>query len=259
MRLIKTAAIVLFIVIAPLPCPAASTAGERAKLYFKDAFIPHLWDGTVKTFSDPGVWIGLGVGGALAAVAHQYDWQVDDYWEDHKLDYHLADLGNGWGDTYPTVIIALGLMGAGYAMEDEKLAGAGEALGEAAIISGAIITIIKPLAGKERPDGSDNLAFPSGHSGVTFCTAAVLHHRFGWGIGVPAYAMAVLTGLSRMDVEVHWVSDVVFGATIGMTVGYAVSMYRDDHPYEVRWNKPKPILAPIVGSDRYGMMVAVSF
>jgi hypothetical protein len=243
-------------ILLPIPSQSASRAGERAKLYFKYAFLPHLWDGAKNTFTDPKALMALAAGGAMAAVAHQYDGQVDDYWKDHQMDYGLADIGNAWGDTYPTVIIALGLMGTGYGLDNERLAGAGEALGEAALISGAVTTAIKYLAQKERPHAGDNLSFPSGHATVAFCTAAVLHHRFGWTVGATAYTLAIITGLARMDVEAHWVSDVVMGATIGMVTGYAVSIARDDYPYQVRWGSSRPLIFPTVATDRAGLNLA---
>jgi membrane-associated phospholipid phosphatase len=94
---------------------------------------------------------------------------------------------------------------------------------------------------------------------VAFCTAAVLHDRFGLAAGIPAYALAIITGLARLDVEAHWFSDVVMGAAIGMVTGYAVSRYHDDYPYLKTWDRQRPVLAPAVGPDRYGLMLAWSW
>ena len=255
----KSLIIVLTILLLPLTGFCASRAGQRMKLYFKDAFIPHLWDGTKNTFGKPENLAYLAAGGALAATAHQYDWEVDEYWEEHEMDYGLADVGNGWGDAYLPIGLSVSMMLGGWHYENEKIANAGEALAEAMIIQGAVINIIKPIANKERPDQSDNLAFPSGHTGVAFVTAAVLHDRFGWKAGVPAYSLAVITGLARMDVEKHWVADVVMGATIGMVTGYSVSRHHDDYPYEVKRGGPALGLAPMVSPDRYGVLLVAAW
>lgn len=250
---------VLLVAAAIIAAPtgaSASRIGSRAKLYFKDAFLQNLWTGTKATFTEPQSLMTLLTGGALAAAAHQYDWEVDDYWEDHRMPYGLADIGNEWGNTYPTAVISASLMLAGWSFEREDLAGAGEALMEAGLISGALVNIVKPLAGKERPNGGDK-AFPSGHTNAAFVTAAVLQDRFGWGIGIPAYTLAIITGLARMDVEAHWVSDVVMGAAIGIAAGYAVSRTRDEFPYGSL--VAKPLVTPICGRDRLGLGLAFTF
>ena len=94
-----------------------------------------------------------------------------------------------------------------------------------------IITIcsIKSLAGVLRPDGSDFLSFPSGHTATAFTSACLLYKEYGpkssW-IGVAAFLPAFITGLSRQLNNRHWLSDVVGGAVIGILmveVGYCLS------------------------------------
>jgi membrane-associated phospholipid phosphatase len=52
-------------------------------------------------------------------------------------------------------------------------------------------------------------------------------HHFGWRIGVPAYVLAVGTAAGRMEDRHHYLSDVVFGGTIGIVAGYwAVSNFK---------------------------------
>ena len=79
--------------------------------------------------------------------------------------------------------------------------------------------VIKEVVDKTRPNNG-NLSFPSGHTTGAFSGAAFIQRRYGWGWGVPAYALAGLTGYSRIDSNHHDIMDVVAGATIGTMSAY---------------------------------------
>ena len=163
MKWVRFMAVTFAFSLLPLSAFPASAVGPRMKEYFKDAFLPHLWAGTRATFGDPKNWAYLCMGGALTVVAHQYDGPVNDYWKDHHLQYGLADVGNTWwGSGEVPAGIAVSMMFIGWQTDNARIADTGEVLTEALIIQGLVIDVIKPLAGKERPNGSDNLSFPSG-------------------------------------------------------------------------------------------------
>ena len=64
-------------------------------------------------------------------------------------------------------------------------------------------------------------SFPSGHSMVSFIAATVLwHYDRRWGAA--AYVLAVLIGFSRLYLYVHFPTDVLCGAVLGIAVGAAV-------------------------------------
>ena len=95
----------------------------------------------------------------------------------------------------------------------------------AAIMAG-VVESIKRTAKEERPDGTDNRSFPSGHTATAFMTATMLTKEYGhlnpW-IGIGAYSVAAGTGAMRVANNKHWVSDVLTGAGIGIIateVGY---------------------------------------
>lgn len=71
---------------------------------------------------------------------------------------------------------------------------------------------------RERPDGSNDLSFPSGHTSLAFGGASFLQRRYGWDAGLPAYLAASLVGYSRIETDKHYVSDVLAGAAL--TVGF---------------------------------------
>ena len=79
---------------------------------------------------------------------------------------------------------------------------------------------LKATVNKDRPDGSDNDAFPSGHTSMAFQGAAFLQRRYGWQYGAPAYALAAYVGYSRVNNDHHDSRDVLAGALIGIAASY---------------------------------------
>lgn len=59
-------------------------------------------------------------------------------------------------------------------------------------------------------------SFPSGHSSFAFCAATSLSICYPrWYVVAPAYLWAAAVGYSRLDLGVHYPSDVLAGAIIG--------------------------------------------
>ena len=82
-----------------------------------------------------------------------------------------------------------------------------------------------------------NYSFTSGHTFIAFSWAAVtaqsMKENRGWGIA--AYALAGLTGASRIYQGEHWLSDVVGGAVLGTLFGKL--MWRLQQPHDSRKKK----------------------
>ena len=82
-----------------------------------------------------------------------------------------------------------------------------------------IVFSVKNISGELRPDASDRLSFPSGHTAAAFVSAEFMRQEYRdvspW-YGVAGYAMATATGYLRMHNNKHWFSDVVAGAGIGI-------------------------------------------
>jgi PAP2 superfamily protein len=244
-------------VIIPDICKCESSAGHRLKIYFKDVFLQHLASDTKNLVNGPENWACLSAGTAMTVASHQYQWDVNEYWKDNSMG-SFADFGNDfWGEGVYQGLIALSMFSGGMYLENEKMMTTGEVLVEAQIIQGILINVIKPIAGKKRPDGSDDFSFPSGHTGTAFCTAAVLHDRYGWKYGAPAYAFAIITAMARMDVQAHWLPDTVMGATIATIVGYSVSSTHDDYPWETKKNKTKVAVMPFVNGKSAGLTFTI--
>ena len=106
------------------------------------------------------------------------------------------------------------------------------------LVAETLTFAFKATVRRQRPDGGE-YSFPSGHASVTFATATVLNRQFGWKVGVPAYAMASYVAVSRVEAQRHYLSDVIFGAAVGMVSGYAA--------------------VPVIGQGRVGVTLSRSW
>ena len=79
------------------------------------------------------------------------------------------------------------------------------------------------LVGYDRPENGNahigpavsNASFPSGHTAVAFSMATILGESYD--IKWLTYPVAALVGLSRIEQNAHWPSDLLAGAIIGHT------------------------------------------
>ncbi|WP_460503699.1 phosphatase PAP2 family protein [Hymenobacter agri] len=92
-------------------------------------------------------------------------------------------------------------------------------IGKGELIMLASTFAVKYLANETRPNGADNLSFPSGHTAQAFLAASIVHTEFRdksqW-YGVGAYTIATSVAALRMINDKHWQSDVVAGAGFGI-------------------------------------------
>ena len=93
---------------------------------------------------------------------------------------------------------------------------------QALVVDAVYTSALKKITSRMRPDGSDNLSFPSGHTSTAFAFATVANAHYGWKVGVPSYLAAGAIGLSRVSTNKHHLSDVIAGAAIGYVTGRTV-------------------------------------
>ena len=98
---------------------------------------------------------------------------------------------------------------------------------------GGVVEGLKDVVERQRPDGSNDRGFPSGHTGVA-ASAATLGQRNlralaiapGWrrGASIGFDALAVGTAWARMEAEKHHAADVLAGYSIGHFVAAFVAV-----------------------------------
>lgn len=104
-----------------------------------------------------------------------------------------------------------------------RLAMVGGDLFRAQLVAEGLTVGLKQSFRRNRPEGS-GFAFPSGHTTVSFASATVLHRHYGWRAGLPAYGIAGYVALSRVQMKRHYLSDVAFGAALGIAAGRTVTL-----------------------------------
>ena len=122
---------------------------------------------------------------------------------------------------------------------------------ETAAVTAAATLILKYSVKEWRPDHSNRHSFPSGHSAVTFATAAYLQRRYGWVFGGPAYALACYVGWGRVYAKKHYWYDVLAGAAIG-----AGSAYIFTRPFA---KKHELQIAPVSDGTNIGVYASFVF
>ncbi len=78
-------------------------------------------------------------------------------------------------------------------------------------------------------------SFPSGHTAAAFAAAQVLadsRPAGEWTWRTTAYSLGALTAYARLDGNMHWLSDTVAGAALGMATGRFVSNRSESHAQE---------------------------
>lgn len=87
------------------------------------------------------------------------------------------------------------------------------------LIGTGIVKGVKNMALVMRPDSSNRLSFPSGHTTKAFIAAEFLRQEYKgvspW-YGIAGYAVAAGTGFLRMYNNKHWLNDVIAGAGVGI-------------------------------------------
>ena len=132
------------------------------------------------------------------------------------------------------------------------------------LITSAIVLPTKRMIGEERPDGSNNLSFPSGHTATAFSSAHFMFMEYkdtNFWLSISGYPIAAATGIYRVLNDKHWVGDVVAGAGVGiLSTEIAYWLF----PTMSKWfshntNKSSIVLMPFYQSKRAGLTILKIF
>lgn len=138
-------------------------------------------------------------------------------------------------------------------------------MGTAYALMGISVNVTKAVTKVERPDGSSDNSFPSGHTATAFVGAELLRREY-WDvspwIGIAGYAVAAGTGFFRMYNNRHWLTDVMAGAGIGiLSVQAAYWLYpsvsRIFFPHKGRKNHV--CVSPFLTDEGRGVRLSYTF
>jgi membrane-associated phospholipid phosphatase len=173
-----------------------------------------------------------GIGGALALGVHPLDDDVNRKLVGNKTAEHFFKPGEILGELGTLLGGASAVYAIGRLKDEPRVSHVGMDLIQSLAISEGLTQTLKHVTRRERPDHSGRNSFPSGHSADTFAFATAMERHLGWRYAVPAYIFASYVAVSRMPANRHWLSDAVFGASVGIIAGRTVTS-REAHPFPV--------------------------
>ena len=172
------------------------------------------------TWQNAGI-IALGMG--MAGIVHRWDDRLAGQLEGNPVFEVTSDPSNIYGSSTFNLPAAFGLWLFSRAAKRPKLEAVSCDILRALAFTQLLVAPIKHGVRRNRPDGSNRLSFPSGHTANAFAIAGVLNNHYDPRVGIPLYAWSVLVAGGRMEDDRHFFSDVVAGAAIGLVVGRSIS------------------------------------
>ena len=174
----------------------------------------------IPTWTNVAILAAGGIGASLARVS---DGNVSRTMSGSESLGSFFRVGETVGGARVQIAAGLGTYAVGLISRQNRVSAIGADLIQAQILAQTMTASIKMSVGRTRPDGTQ-YSFPSGHSSVTFATATVLQRDLGWKVGIPAYGLATYVAASRIQDRRHFLSDVAFGAAIGIVAGRSVTV-----------------------------------
>lgn len=165
-------------------------------------------------------WAGAALGGALLVypLDQHLSGRLDNTYVKPLLDAGNAYLGSAYAISTAAVFRAVA-----HGWGSRETVVASSQMLRALILANAMVAPLKIAIRRQRPDSSNHLSFPSGHSANAFAIATTLARRYGRRAAVPAYALAALVPVARVHDRHHYASDVVAGAGLGALAGWVTA------------------------------------
>ncbi|MGL2966107.1 phosphatase PAP2 family protein [Flavobacterium sp. XGLA_31] len=138
-------------------------------------------------------------------------------------------------------------------------------IGTSMLLVATTVTALKRITKEERPDGSNNESFPSGHTALAFAGAEFLYQEYKdvsvW-YGVSGYVVASATGVFRIYNNKHWLTDVAAGAGFGILstkAAYWMSPWLNRHIFPKLTGKTTAMLTPTFDGKQLGGAFVMTF
>ena len=174
--------------------------------------------------------------GALGAVfTHQFDKDTQKWFINNQpLPKSINKFGDNYGNLHSGIIVLGSTAVHSYISKKSIFF---EYAFSTLAVNGLTTVLIKELAMRERPNNADHRSFPSGHVSHSFTVASIFKEIYGWKAGAPAYTLAVITAMNRLQDNKHYLSDVVFGASLGTAFGTSFAkLYFDSNKISIKYS-----------------------
>jgi membrane-associated phospholipid phosphatase len=169
----------------------------------------------------------------------------EDIQKNKPMSEDMAHFGDLMGQLIPNALYMGGMYWHYKSTQNIASYQRAELMFKTSLYAGMTTTVLKRVVNQRRPDKGDHLSFPSGHTTTAFAFAAVVGIEHDIYASLAAYSLATVVAISRMQDNVHYLHDVVFGATLG--ISYAVALKQ-------RQNKNQSTYWQILPVDNGAMM-----
>lgn len=218
--------------------PTPDSTGSRRTSWEEDLKSP--W-----THAQTELWIGTGATLLLIILEDQVVDQVQAHGVEKRPLGRFANFLRLQGNLVPNAFYALGFGLHGWLGNDSRSTSKSFTMIEASLYAVLVSTSLKFVVREPRPDGSDRLSFPSGHSTAIGAFAGVVFAQENLGWGAAAGGLAGLVAYSRINDNRHFIHDVVAGLTIGTSIGLGLGRL-----HSVRGEEQKISFVPVLGSNK---------
>jgi membrane-associated phospholipid phosphatase len=216
-----------------------------------------IWTSPFHMHDSDSLW-WIGIGGATAALIAT-DHQTSDAVGKGQVTWgnNLSKIGT----SYTLLPLVAGFYGFGVLRDDPKAREVGVLGAEALLDSLVVVSVLKPIAGRNRPNGAHDpgeffdggASFPSGHSIESWSLAAVISYEYGHTKWVPVVAcgLAAVVSAARFGAQQHFASDILAGGAMGWFIGRYVWKTHQDHaihPHSGLQTRVLPQIAPSTGT-----------
>jgi membrane-associated PAP2 superfamily phosphatase len=262
--------VILAVALACFLAPTATLAREEpGNVECLDGLVKHLYLDTKHVLLSPVHWrqrdvmlfAALSIGTVGLMGADDDFRQIVQRNRNHSTD-RVADWTNKYTRRVANSTIA-GLYLTGLVFHDRKAKETALLCMESVVLSEAVTTGLKYAVGRSRPfaekGASDfnpfkspppsySLSFPSGHATTAFALSSVVAEQYhSWLVRLAAYGFALAVSYGRMDIDVHFLSDVCWGGIVGISVGRCLVKFHEKD------KMPSLTLVPRTGSAGPGL------
>lgn len=262
----------------------ASDEAVNSEAYTNPGIFDNLGTNMFNTFFSPVGTLHLAAFGSTYGLSQsKADYRVHNYFSKHE-EYHPVMAPAAFIGYSLPVLASVPLYLYGRINNDRSILGAGCAVIQANMIALGYSTALKAVTGRPHPGDSRNddkkelsrefrfgfmrggvdWGWPSGHTIVSMTTVMTLATYYPDNIWIKAfgfpfvgYMMVSMVGSHKG--EIHWFSDTIAGALMGIAIGYTVGNSFHDSVFGGPKESGGLSFSPIIGYGEYGLSLSYVF